>query len=265
MNIAYTLKLLGQDPVPFVFVARELDADYAAHLDALRIDVSGINAVDAPYSSHGFVFTDREHNQFTAFFGGPAADAQDFAPSLRRFAAARAFAYAIIAPDLPANMIAAASAAQACGIPFLTDPGQNLTDFTAADASELLRLSHALIVNEYEYATLQRMVGTALNDLELLVVTQGERGAFWRSATEGEGRQPAVAATVVDPTGCGDAFRAGFVNARLRGANLRDAVRAGGVAAAIVLETAGCQAHRCDDFDARYRYAWREAPAWRSS
>ena len=263
MNIAYTLKLLGQEPVPFVFVGSDMDADYAAHLDALGMDVSGINRMDAPYSSHGFVFTDCEQNQFTAFFGGPGADVPDFASRLRRFAESSAFDYAILAPDLPTNMIAAAGVARDCGIPFLTDPGQNLTDFTAPEALRLVRLSDALIVNEYEYATLQRMAGEALRDLALLVVTEGERGAFWRSATEGAGRQPAVAATVVDSTGCGDAFRGGFVAARLRGATLRDAVRAGGVAAAIVLETVGCQAHHCDDFKARYRCAWHEALAWR--
>ena len=263
MNIAYTLKLLGQEPVPFVFVARTMDADYSAHLAAVGMDLSGVNHVDAPYSSHGFVFTDREQNQFTAFFGGPAADVQDFTPRLRRFAESATFDYAILAPDFPANMIAAAGVAKDCGIPFLTDPGQNLTDFSAADALQLVRLSHALIVNEHEYATLRHMVGDALQSLELLVVTEGERGAFWRSATEGDGRQPAAAATVLDPTGCGDAFRAGFVDARLRGATLRDATRAGGVTAATALGSVGGQAHRCDDFEARYLQAWGEAPAWR--
>ena len=264
MNIAYTLQLLGQAPSPFVFVARELEADYAAHLKAAGMDLSGIVAVDAPYCSHGFVFTDREQNQFTAFFGGPAAEVGDMRPRLRRFVESGTFDYAILAPDLPANMIAAAGVMRDCNIPFLTDPGQNLTDFGAEDALRLVRLSDALIVNEYEHETLKRMVGDALDDLALLVVTEGERGARWRSTVEGDGQQPAVVATIVDPTGCGDAFRGGFVDARLRGATLRDAVRAGGVLAAIVLETAGCQGHRCDDFEARYRRAWGDAPAWRS-
>ena len=264
MNIAYTLQLLGQRPVPFVFVGEDFDASYAAHLRALGMDCAGVNAAPAPYSSHCFVFTDREQNQFTAFYGGPAAVARDLGPRLRQFARARRFDYAILAPDYPANMIAAAEIARDCDIPFMTDPGQNLTDFDAASAARLARLSTALIVNEYEYATLRDLAGDdALAHLDPLVVTEGERGAFWRSAAEGDGRERAVAAAVEDPTGCGDAFRAGLIDARLRGAALRDAARAGAVAAAIALESAGGQAHRCDDFNDRYRRAWGEAPAWR--
>ncbi len=265
MNIAYTLKLLGHEPAPFVFVGRDFDGDYAAHLDAAGMDVSGVQVAAAPYSSHAFICTDREQNQFTGFFGGPA-EAADFAPRLRRFVqdrpAGSAFDYAVLAPDAPANMIVAAKVARQHGIPFLADPGQNLTDFAAEDAATLVQLSDALIVNEFEHETLGGFVGDALDRLDLLLVTEGERGTFWRSKSEGDGRERAAEAAVVDSTGCGDAFRAGFVHARLRGANLRDAVRAGGVTAAIVLEAEGTQTHGCDDFALRYRQAWDDAPAW---
>ena len=263
MNIAYSLKLLGDRPAPFVFAGRDFNEGYAEHLDAIGMDTAGIAVLDAPFSCHGFIFTDREQNQFTGFFGGPAVP-DGFAARLRRFVRQpdRTFDYAILAPDVPANMIAAATVACEVGIPFLCDPGQNLTDFNADDAAALVRLSDALIVNEFEHNTLRGFVGTALDDLDLLIVTEAERGASWRSKSEGCGRERAVAAHVVDSTGCGDAFRAGFVHARLRGAGLRDAVRAGGVSAAIVLATYGTQVHRWDDFARRYRDAWGEAPPW---
>ncbi len=259
MNIAYTLRLLGHDPVPFVIVGHDFDQDYAAHLATIDMDTSGISVADVPYSSYAFIFTDREKNQFTGFFGGPTA-ADGFATRLRDFASD--FDYAILAPDTPANMIAAATVARERGIPFLTDPGQNLTDFTARDAIDLVRLSDTLIVNEFEHATLKRFAGGALDELELLVVTKGRHGASWHCRDGDTGYEPAVAANVVSPTGCGDAFRAGFVHARLHMASIRDAVRAGEVAAATVLEAPGTQTHRGDGFEARYRRAWRAAPPW---
>ena len=261
MNIAYTLQLLGQKPVPFVFAGRDFQPDYAAHLAALGMDTAGIEVVDAPYSAHGFVFTDREQNQFTGFYSGPGSAVRDYADRLLRFAKRGRFDYAVLAPDVPTNMIAAASAMREAGIPFLCDPGQNLTDFSAADCRALLRRSDSVIVNQFEHARLQGAAPAELQGLSLLVVTLGEEGAWWRSASEGEGREAAVAAKVVDPTGCGDAFRAGFVDARLRGASLPEAVRRGSVAAATVLESAGCQTHRCDDFETRYRAAWGAASA----
>ena len=243
MNIAYTLKALGEEPTPFVFVGLDFDRDYARHLDAHRIDVSGVNLVEAPYSSHGFIFTDREQNQFTGFFGGPAAH-HDLVGPLGEFVADRhgsnrRFEYALLAPDIPSNMIAAAETMRAAGIPFLTDPGQNLTDFDADGARELVALSRAIVVNEYEHDTLRELVGEALDDVDLLLVTEGERGTRWVSRTGGAGRERAVTANVVDSTGCGDAFRAGYLHAFLRGADIRTAVRAGGVTAALVLETRG--------------------------
>lgn len=256
MNIAYTLKRLGDEPVPFVFVGADYDDAYAAHLRALGMDTSGIIRADAPYSAQAFVFTDRDGNQFTAFFGGPGAGA-DLAERLARFVGTGAFAHALLAPDVPAKMIAAAEVLREHGVPFLTDPGQNITDFTTADAAALVRLSTAVIVNEFEHETLRGMVGDALDRLDLLVVTRGARGVWWRTR-DGEGEAPAVAAAVVDPTGCGDAFRGGFLHARLRGAPLRVAARAGAVTAAAALEVVGTQRHGCDDFAERYRAAWGE-------
>lgn len=264
MNIAYTLKRLGDAPAPLVFVGQDFAAsDYAAHLRQSGIDASLIVPTDAPHSAHGFIFTDQAQNQFTGFYGGPGAAAgASLADRLRTALAGRRWHYAILAPDVPANMIAAARALRDGGVPFLTDPGQNLTDFAAADACELMTLSSAVMVNEYEHETLRRLAGELVDELALLVVTRGERGCHWHSASEGDGEERAAPATVADPTGCGDAFRAGFVHARLRGAPLVEAARSGSTAAAIVLETHGTQGHHCAGFGERYRAIWGNAPAW---
>lgn len=259
MNIAYGLALLGHDPVPFVFVGDDHDAAYAGHLRELGIDRSGIARIHGVvHSSHAFVFTDRDGNQFTGFYPGPAR-LPDFEDRLAAFARQRDFDYAVLAPDIAPNMIAAARVLNALEVPFLCDPGQCLTDFTAQEARELVALSRELIVNRFEYGTLKAYCGADPSaDLDYLVVTIGPDGSCC-----GEVSVPAAPVTrVVDPTGCGDAYRTGFVHARLRGAPLVEAMRAGACAAAIKIETEGTQRHRLDDFPERYATAWRQTPDW---
>lgn len=259
MNIAYGLAQLGHAPVPFVFVGDDHDADYAGHLRELGIDRSGIVAVPGvAYSSHAFLFTDRDGNQFTGFYPGPAR-LPDFPERLAAFARQRDFDYAVLAPDIAPNMIAAARVLNGLGVPFLCDPGQCLTDFPAARARELVALSRELIVNRFEYETLKAYCGAAPSaDLDYLVVTAGPDGSWC-----GEVSVPAAPVSrVVDPTGCGDAYRSGFVHARLRHAPLVEAMRAGACAAAIKIETDGTQRHRFDDFPERYAAAWGQTPGW---
>ena len=265
MNIAYTLKLLGEEPLPVVVAGQDFaGSDYARHLRRHGVRADGIQIAAGPHSAHGFIFTDREQNQITGFFGGPGAAAGTprwLAEHLPAVLQRESWDYAILAPDMPGNMIAAARALRGAGVPFLTDPGQNLTDFATKDARALLALADAVMVNEYEYATLRGMAADGVDALALLVVTRGARGCFWRSRAV-DGEECAAPATVVDSTGCGDAFRAGFVHARLHGAGLRDAARSGAAAAAIVLETNGTQRHSCAGFRQRYHDAWGRSPTW---
>ncbi len=261
MNIAYSLALLGQEPSPFAFVGDDYQQDYAGHLEALGMDTSGITMLEQANSSHAFVITDANQNQFTGFYPGPARS-PDFLPRLREFAS-RGFDYAVLAPDVPQNMVDAAAAMVELGIPFLADPGQGLTDFEPKDSARLTSLSSTVVLNEYEHRTLQGHVGDALAKLDCLIVTLGGAGAVWYERGSEAGRVPAVAANdATDPTGCGDAFRAGFVDARLRGAEMRAAMRAGALTAAICLTAPGPQRHSLDDYAARYLKAWGERPKW---
>lgn len=261
MNIAYSLALLGQEPSPFAFVGSDYQPDYARHLDALGMDTSGITMLAAAHSSHAFVITDANQNQFTGFYPGPARS-PDFLPRLREFAG-RGFDYAVLAPDLPQNMVDAAGVMAELGIPFLTDPGQGLTDFQPDDSAQLTALSSTVILNEYEHRTLRGHVGDALDDLDCLIVTLGSAGAVWFERGSEAGRVPIVEIDdVTDPTGCGDAFRAGLVDALLRSAEMGDAMRAGALTAAISLTAPGPQRHSLADYTARYLKAWGKQPKW---
>ena len=258
MNIAYGLSRLGQDAVPFVFVGDDYGEDYRSHLEILGIDQSGITRLScAGYSSHAFVFTDAEGNQFTGFFPGPAR-VSDFARRLSAFIGDRLPDYAVLAPDIAVNMIDAARVMREYGVPFLCDPGQGLTDFSAREARELVALSDALIVNQFEFATVTAKCEEELRAPEYVVVTTGATGSYCDDIVV-----PAVPAVVVkDPTGCGDAYRTGFVDARLRGATKRDAMRAGACAATINIEHAGTQSHDFSNYAQRYHESWNDAPAW---
>ena len=257
-NIAYSLALLGCRPAPFAFVGADFDAGYARHLTAAGVDLSGVARVPgAAFSSHGFVFTDSDGNQFTGFYSGPAR-VPDYAPRLAALLRANAFDYAVLAPDVATNMIAAARLVKAAGVPFLGDPGQCLTDFSVAETAELAGLCPEMAVNRYERETLRERCGDGERLPPRLLVTAGAAGASC-----GDVAVPAAPARrIEDPTGCGDAWRAGYVHARLRGAELSDAMRAGSVAAAACIEARGAQAHRLDGFAARYVDAWGERPDW---
>ena len=258
MNIAYGLHRLGQDAVPFVFVGEDYGEDYRSHLVRLGIDQSGIKRLpDAGYSSHAFVFTDAGGNQFTGFFPGPAR-VGDFAERLSSFVEDGSPDYAVLAPDIAQNMIDAARVMRTRGVPFLCDPGQGLTDFSVRETRDLVALSDALIVNQYELETVKAKCEKVLQAPEYVVVTTGASGSYC-----GDIVVPAVPATAVkDPTGCGDAYRTGFVDALLRGATMRDAMRAGACAATINIEHEGTQAHDFGDYARRYRESWNDAPRW---
>ena len=136
---------------------------------------------------------------------------------------------------------------------------QLLPQLYPEEMSELVGLSRELIVNEFELETLKARSGLNPHDeLEHLVVTAGAAGSACGAL--------AVAAVptnlIKDPTGCGDAFRAGLTDARLRGATMRDALRAGACVATINLESEGSQTHNFDDYAARYAKAWGDQPDW---
>lgn len=256
MNIAYSLKLLGHDVIPFVFVGNDLDSDYQTHLNSLEIDQSGIVLCDSvDYSSKCFIFSDPEGNQFTGFYPGPSRNPV-FSKRLEKFID-QTFDYAIIAPDIPENMIETAQVLQKKNIPFLSDPGQGITDFKPTQADLFISKSEELIVNRFEFHTLSKM--TNLKRLKTLIVTNGKDETQWYGIDSGTEKTipPKIAQ---DPTGCGDAFRAGWLHAKISGASTRDSVRLGTVLATISMESSGSQNHTFQHLNDHYLRAWGELP-----
>jgi len=256
-NIAYTLALLGEKARVVAAAGNDFEG-YRVYLEELGIDVSGIRTFDDLQTACCFITTDRSDNQITGFHPGAMGRAGEI--SLGDAANARKAEYAIVAPDDPAAMLRHAREAKEAGVPLLFDPSFQVIALEGEDLRTAADGAEAVFVNDYEFEVFKEKTGLTEKELMGLarfwVVTLGEKGS--RILVRGEGRievPPAKAKEVVDPTGAGDAFRAGFMAGLLREQPLDVCGRMGSVASVYAVEHKGTQEHRYtqEEFAERYR------------
>lgn len=263
-NIAYSLALLGQPSKVVAAAGRDFE-EYQRWLVAHDVDVSGIAVYEEHPTACCFITTDKADNQITGFHPGAMARAKEL--SLRQ-ARGDDDLYCIVAPDDPEAMDRHCQEAKESGIPLLFDPSFQVI---AMDGDTLARCADgawAVLVNDYEYAVFQDKTGrdeAGLMELApMWVVTLGEKGSEIRRRDDETIRIPAAPAReVVDPTGAGDAYRAGFLAGLLQDRSLQECGRIGSVAAVYVVETYGTQNHRYTpaEFEGRYNEAFGEQEA----
>lgn len=265
-NIAYNLALLGHRP-SILATAGPDAADYKAWLESEGVDVSGLTICEDVFTASFFVSTDLEQNQIATFYAGAMARAREL--TFRVFPPG-SVALALIGPNDPAAMDVYARECRELGIPFVFDPSQQVARLSGDEILTGLDGAAILIGNEYEFGIIEKKTG--LSEAELLakvpvvVITRGEEGSTI-ALRGGTPEAPAGASTVrippaklrgaaLDPTGVGDAFRAGLLAARLRGLPWDVAGRVGSVAAVWALETVGPQPRRYSpqEFLARYEH-----------
>ena len=243
-NIAYSLKLLGGEPVVLAALGSD-GGEYLARLDGLGIDTSAVLVEREHHTAQCMIITDQDNNQITAFHPGAMSFAHHAAVPAHR----NDLAIGIIAPDGRDAMASHARQLHAAGIPFIFDPGQQLPQFDGAEHRELLAMARWVAVNDYEARMLCERTGESLTDISRranidgIVVTLAEKGCeVWR---RGESTPvPGVAAdTLIDPTGCGDAFRAGLLYGLERGWPLERAAALGNRLGAIKIAHRGGQNH----------------------
>ncbi len=246
-NIAYTLALLGEKPRLMGTAGQDFD-DYGRWLEAAGVDTSLVRKIDGKFTASFFCSTDVDNNQIASFYTGAMAHAGELS-----FRDARGCTLAIISPNDPGAMVQYAEECRAIGIPFIWDPGQQCARMTGPELRDGLTGSQIVICNDYEMELIRQKTSLSetsiLDETKTLVVTRGEDGC---SIYTREGRidVPAVPPTrIVDPTGVGDAFRAGFMKGVARGAELEVSARLGAVAATYALEHLGGQSHA---------FTWRE-------
>jgi adenosine kinase len=256
-NIAYNLALLGDQGVPMATVGRDFDA-YRAWLTSAGVPLEHVRVIESELTAQAFITTDLDDNQITAFHPGAMQHSH-----ANRVDEAREITLGIVAPAGREGMIEHAAQFAAAGIPFIFDPGQGLPMFGAEELQRFLSQARWVTVNDYEWQMLQQKSGWGVREItsrvEALIVTLGAAGSVIHTRGE-EILIPVVPVRqVVDPTGCGDAFRAGLIHGLLQGLDWRTTGHIASLMGAIKVEARGTQNHRFTraEFDRRLTEVFR--------
>lgn len=253
-NIAYTMKLLGGDPVIFATVGEDF-ADYRRWLEQHGLSTEQIVTIPDELTATFFVSTDLENNQIANFYSGAMLRARDYSLADRGLTGAD---LVIISPNDPVAMLNYARECQERGIPYAFDPSQQTARLGDEDFCAAVPGASYLMCNEYELAMIQSKTGWTRDDIlervGVLVLTLGKNGSVILSRREQHDIPIAAVYTVADPTGAGDAYRAGFFSGRMAGLSLPVCGRMGALCSAYALEHPGPAGHHFSvaDFAARY-------------
>ena len=255
-NIAYNLALLGDDAVPMATVGRDF-GPYHEWLTRTGVPTEHVRVIESELTAQAFITTDLDDNQITAFHPGAMQHSH-----ANRVSEARDIALGIVAPDGREGMIEHAAQFAAAGIPFVFDPGQGLPMFGPEELQRFLAQARWVTVNDYEWQLLQQKSRWSVRDIteriEALIVTLGAAGAVIHTRGEEILIPAAPVREVVDPTGCGDAFRAGLIHGLLHGLDWRTTGHIASLMGAIKIEARGTQNHRFTraEFDERLARAF---------
>ncbi len=255
-NIAYNLKLLGGEPVPMATVGRDYDP-YADWFDQCGISQKHIKTFDNLYTGQAYITTDQDDNQITAFHPGAMSLAHE-----NHVADAEGITIGIVSPDGRDGMIQHAEEFLEAGIPFIFDPGQGMPMFNGDDLLRFAEQATWITLNDYEAQLYEERTGKSAHELaelvEALIITRGGEGSLIYTA-DGRLDIPAVEARAIsDPTGCGDAYRAGLLYGLEKGFDWETTGRIASLMGAIKIEHHGTQNHRftLEDFLVRFEAAF---------
>jgi adenosine kinase len=256
-NIAYSLALLGERPLVLSSVGRDF-GPYEKRLRKLELPLDGIRVIDEEFTAGAYITTDKADNQITGF--NPGAMKHSCAPHIDRGNIGGS--YAIVSPGNVEDMTSLPRTYKELNIPYIFDPGQQTTALSGKQLEEALTGCAILVTNDYELEMIAKSTGLGKEAIQervgAMITTLGEKG----SVLKAEGRVFEIPATpvkaAVDPTGAGDAFRAGLLKALVLGKHLAQACRLGSACAAYAVEHHGTQEHTFDmeQVAARHREAF---------
>jgi adenosine kinase len=253
-NIAYTLSLLNEKPLIIATIGK----DYQNYFDWLgknNIPVEGIKIIPEEFTAGAYITTDMADNQITGFNPG----AMKYASGYGFENADPENSVALIAPGNLQDMIEYARICREKGIRYICDPGQSLTKWEGETLREWIAGSMILISNDYELEIIMKMTGLDKKELlglaQTIITTLGENGSLISNSKQDVSVPAAGVQNVVDPTGAGDAYRAGLLKGLATGKDIETAARTGAVAAAYAIEKYGTQEHyfTYEDFVERCR------------
>jgi adenosine kinase len=259
-NIAYSLKMLGGDPLIMATVGDDYEP-YSVRLDRLRLSRAHIRQVPNAFTAQAFITTDLDNNQIIAFHPG----AMNFSHE-NHIADAKDVGLGIVAPDGRDGMIQHAREFHEAGTPFIFDPGQGMPMFDGNDLMNFMRQADYVTANDYEAKLLQERTGKTIEELSKLVkaviVTQGGQGSLVVVDGKTEVIPAVKPARVVDPTGCGDAYRAGLLHGMANHLDWATTGRLASLLGSIKIAERGAQNHRFtrDEIAQKFREAFGRAP-----
>lgn len=239
-NIAYGLRQLGADAVPLAMLGND-GGEYLDRLRELGVDTRHVSSSTESYTAQAMIMTDRDNNQITAFHPGAMSTAHDNPVPPRDD-----LSVAIISPDGRDAMLTHARQLHAAGVPFVFDPGQGLPMFNGEELRQFIELASWVTLNDYEAQMLCDRTGLTLDAIAAqvrgLIVTLGAEGCdVWDGGAAKVRVAGLPAATVVDPTGCGDAFRAALLHGLEQGWPLQRCAELGNRMGALKIASRGGQ------------------------
>ncbi len=252
LNIAYNLKLLGEEPLPMGTAGQDFEP-YRAWLDEHGIRQDHIRVLDDVYTAQAYITTDLDDNQINAFHPGAMSQSH-----VNKVGDATGVTIGIVSPDGRDGMVEHAVQFAAADIPFIFDPGQGLPMFGGDELRQFIDQATWVTVNDYEWEMLKDRTGWAEADVrqrvKALIVTRGAEGSVIHTEDEDMKIPSAKARDVLDPTGCGDAYRAGLLFGLMRGLGWPTIGRVASLMGAIKIECHGTQNHRfsMDEFEKRF-------------
>lgn len=254
-NIAFTLAMLGGKPKLFGTVGRDF-GEYRQWLEARGVDCSIVPQLNDLFTASFFANTDLDNNQIASFYAGAMGRASQY-----KLTAALTSKpdWIVVSPNDPAAMSMLCAEARAMGVPFIYDPSQQVPRLSGEELSQDMQGAYAMVVNAYEASIISKKTGLSLEDMRakipVLVITKGKRGSTIYHGDTFEDVPPFPEVHISDPTGVGDAFRAGLIRGIMSGWPLRLSGLVGSLCATYVLEQVGTQSHTftIPEFVARFR------------
>ena len=253
-NIAYSLGLLREKPVILATIGKDYQA-YFGWLENNSLPLEGIKIINEELTAGAYITTDKADNQITGFN-----------PGAMKYPSGYTFkdpipgnCLSLIAPGNLKDMVEYANIYRSKGIPYICDPGQSLTSWDNKELAEWIRGSMIVISNDYELEMIMKMTGMDKKGLlritEAIITTFGEKGSLVSTRASNHRIPPAETDNVMDPTGAGDAYRAGLIKGLVMGKDIVAAAKMGSVAAVYAIEAYGTQEHRYsfEDFVQRHK------------
>jgi adenosine kinase len=241
-NIAYSLALLGERPL-LVGAGGADFGPYRDEFEKLGVDLSMVLDVPVELTASAFMMTDRRDNQIAAFYPGASGHIDGYSVA----SAAATVPYGLVGPTLPSAMRDHAIQINAAGSRLIYDPSQQIVALSPEDLVAGIDAAWALVGNDYEFAMIEQKTGLSIDALtervSLLIVTYGEDGSEFRKDGKSVRIPSAKTEQVIDPTGAGDAFRAGLIKGLLVDAEVEVVGRIGSLAATFAVECLGTQEH----------------------